>query len=159
MIRKLFALALSVVLLAVAAPALAGKSEGKAYGKPLSKEALKVTVAQLVESPEDYVDKRVQVSGIVTDVCSKRGCWILIGGEDGETVRFKVTDGVIVFPIEAKGKRTEAEGIWTKFELSKEQVIERKKHHAEEKGEKFDPATVTGPETQCQLKGEGAVIK
>ena len=159
MFRKLLALSISLALFAVAAPAFAGKNKGKAYGKSLSKEAVSVTVAQLVDEPESYVDKRVRVTGVVTDVCSKRGCWILIGGDDGKTVRFKVKDGVIVFPIESKGKRADAEGIFTKFELSKEDVIKRKQHHAEEKGEKFDPATVTGPETHYLLKGEGAVLK
>ena len=149
MFRKLLALSISLALFAVAAPAFAGKNKGKAYGKSLSKEAVSVTVAQLVDEPESYVDKRVRVTGVVTDVCSKRGCWILIGGDDGKTV----------FPIESKGKRADAEGIFTKFELSKEDVIKRKQHHAEEKGEKFDPATVTGPETHYLLKGEGAVLK
>jgi len=46
-----------------------------------------------------------------------------------------------------------------KIEMTKEQAIERAKHHAEEVGQKFDPASVTGPEVFYQIRGLGAVIK
>jgi hypothetical protein len=38
-------------------------------------------------------------------------------------------------------------------------LIEQGEHHAKEEGKTFDPATVTGPKTVVQIKGEGAVIK
>ena len=40
-----------------------------------------------------------------------------------------------------------------------EQLIEQGKHHAEETGETFDPASVKGPKVTVLLKGEGAVIR
>ncbi len=159
MFRKLLVTSLSLCLLAVAGPAFAGKSKSKAYGKALSKDATSVTVTQLVDSPESYVDKRVRVKGIVTDVCTHRGCWILIGGEEGKTVRFKVEDGEIVFPVETKGQRCDAEGIFTKNVISVDDQIKRGKHYAEKEGTEFDPKSVTGPVTQYQLKGEGAVLR
>jgi hypothetical protein len=150
-------LLLSALAFLAAHPARA--AEGKAYGKPFTKDAIEVSVAKLLESPEDYVGKRVRVKGVVTDVCTHRGCWILIGGEDGKTVRFKVQDGEIVFPVESKGKRAEAEGIFTKIVLSVEDQVKRGKHHAKREGKPFDPATITGPKTIYQIKGEGALLK
>jgi hypothetical protein len=44
------------------------------------------------------------------------------------------------------------------MELTKEQAIERAKHEAEEKGTKFDPASITGPLTVFQIQGTGAVV-
>ncbi|PLX99082.1 MAG: hypothetical protein C0623_10300 [Desulfuromonas sp.] len=96
---------------------------------------------------------------MIVDVCASRGCWMYIAGDKPfQKLRFKVTDGDMVFPMTARGKMATVEGILQKFVLSKEDVIARKKHHAEETGEAFDPATVTSGETFYQLRGLGAEI-
>jgi hypothetical protein len=128
------------------------------YGKPLS-SAQPVKVSELIASPDKYVGKVVKVEGLVTDVCAKRGCWMLLAGDkEFQTIRIKVDDGVIVFPMEAKGKKGVAEGTFTKIELSKEQALEYQKHQAEESKRPFDPKSVTGGMTIYQLKGQGAKI-
>lgn len=145
--------ALALALLA-AAPALA---ETK-YGKPLT-NATPVKVSELMAKPDAYVGKVVKIEGLVTEVCPKRGCWINVAGDkEFQTIRVKVEDGVIVFPLTDKGKKVVAEGTFTKMELTKEQAIERAKHHAEETKTKFDPASVTGPQTVYQIMGTGAVV-
>ena len=75
-----------------------------------------------------------------------------------EELRIKVEDGVIVFPMEAKGKRAVAEGTFTKIEMTMEQTLAYFEHHAEEHGEEFDPASVTEPRTYYQIHATGAVI-
>lgn len=118
-----------------------------------------VKVSELLASPDAYVGKTVKVEGLITDVCAKRGCWMVIAGDkEFQSIRFKVDDGVIVIPMEAKGKKAVAEGTFTKLELTKEQAIEHAKHQAEEQKKPFDPASVTGPTVIYQLKGTGAAI-
>ena len=113
----------------------------------------------ILENGDAYVGQRVRVEGLIVDVCAKRGCWMYIAGEKPfEKLRFKVVDGVIVIPMEARGKSAVAEGVIQKFELSREQVIEQRKHHAEETGQTFDPDSVTSGETYFQLRGLGASI-
>lgn len=145
----------SAVLTALAAfPAAAGTT----YGKGVS-AAKSVALADLMAKPSDYVGKSVKVEGLVADVCSERGCWIEVKGErDARSIKVKVEDGVIVFPVTAKGKKVVAEGILKKIELTKEKAVERLRHEAEEKGTKFDPASVTGPMTIYQIQGTGAVV-
>ncbi len=129
------------------------------YGKPLG-PAQPVKVSDLIANPENYVGKVVKVEGVVTDVCAKRGCWMMIAGDkESQTIRVKVDDGVIVFPMEAKGKKAVAEGTFTKIELTKEQNLEYQKHQAEETKRPFDPASVTGGLTIYQIKGTGATIQ
>ena len=79
--------------------------------------------------------------------------------EEFKEIRIKVVDGVIVFPLEAKGRRAIAEGEFVKIELTLEQTVAYRKHHAEEHGEEFDPSSVTEPLTYYQIKGTGAVIR
>lgn len=129
------------------------------YGKGLSGSDT-IKVSELIASPDKYIGKTVRVEGTITDVCAKRGCWMMIAGDkEFQTIRFKVDDGVIVIPMSAKGKSAVAEGVFAKLELTKEQAVEHAKHQAEEMKKPFDPASVTGPQTLYQLKGTGAVIK
>jgi cytochrome c-type biogenesis protein CcmE len=144
--------------LALAAIAATPAFAATKYGKGVS-EATPVKLSELMAKPDDYVGKVVKVEGLITEVCPKRGCWINVAGDkEFQTIKVKVEDGVIVFPLTDKGKKVVAEGTFTKMELTKEQAIERAKHHAEETKTKFDPASVTGPQTIYQIQGTGAVV-
>ena len=118
------------------------------------------SVTELLENGDSYVGKRVQVRGMIVDVCESRGCWVYVAGDKPfEKIRVKVKDGEIVFPLEARGIDAVVEGTLEKFDLSREEVIQRRRHHAEERGEDFDPATVTSGETFYQIRGLGAQIE
>ena len=135
------------------------KDKGKVYGKGVTLTDT-VKISELLETPQKYVGKKVLVTGKIVDVCPKRGCWIeLASDKKFQTIRIKVKDGEIVFPLSAKGKTAVAEGTLQAIELTKEQAIRYFKHHAEEKGEEFDPNTITGPVTIYQIRGSGAIIK
>jgi hypothetical protein len=146
---------LSLVLaLALSLPALAAQTFGKVS------DAKAVKVSELLANPDAWVGKVVKVEALITDVCAKRGCWIrLASDKEFQTLRFKVDDGVITFPMTVKGKRAEAEGVFTKIELTHEENIARLKHEAEEKKVPFDPKSVTGGGVVYQIKGQGAVVR
>lgn len=130
----------------------------KSFGEGLTL-AEATAISAIIDNPDQYVGKKVKVSGLVIDVCSKRGCWIYLAGDrEFEKMRIKVTDGEIIFPMEARGKTAMVEGIVEKFELSREEVVARRKHHAEEKGIAFDPASVTAGETVLRVRGLAADI-
>jgi NACalpha-BTF3-like transcription factor len=125
-------------------------------GKALSAQQ-PLSVAKLMESPDAWAGKTVQVKGKVSEVCAKMGCWMQLV-EGGKAVRIKVNDGDIVFPKSAVGKTAVAEGTLRKLELTKEQAVARARHEAEERGTPFDPDSVTSGATIYQIQGTGAVI-
>jgi hypothetical protein len=148
-----------VLLFSIAFSPVAVGGDGKAYGEPLSGSDTTL-ISVLMADPDHYVGQVVRVEGLITGVCEKRGCWMsLASDQEFEDLRIKVDDGVIVFPIEAKGRRAVAEGEFFKIEMTMEQTIAYKKHHAEEHNEKFDASTVTEPLTYYQIKATGAVIR
>ena len=150
---RTFILALSLVVMLAPASGLA-----KTFGQPVSLSE-ETAVSAIIDNHDAYVGRKVKVSGLVIDVCSRRGCWIYLAGDrEFEKIRIKVTDGEIVFPMEARGKQAVVEGVVESMELTKEQVIARRKHHAEETGEAFDPASVTSGETILRIRGLGAEI-
>lgn len=126
------------------------------YGAGLTQsEATPIAALQGAEALEGEL---VQVEGTVSDVCPRRGCWIEVVGADGADIQIKVNDGDIVFPLSAMGKHIAVEGTLEKVEMTEEEARAWKEHLAEEKGEEFDPTTVTGPEVMWRLKGTGAEI-
>lgn len=147
---------LAAALVGSVLSALAGEST---FGKGVTlKESTKIS--DLYASPDKYAGKDVRVEGTITDVCSKRGCWMQIASDkEFQTLRFKVEDGVIVIPVEAKGKKAIAQGKLTKSELTAEQALAQAKEQAQETGKPFDPKSVTGPQTVLTLQGTGAIIQ
>ena len=67
-------------------------------------------------------------------------------------------DGDIVFPKTAIGKIALAEGTLKEFKLTREQMIARARHEAEEQGRKFNPDSVKSGGTIYQIHGTGAII-
>ena len=149
--------ALIAALVMVAAPAAVAE-DGKTYGKGVSSTEV-IKVSELVANADKYVGQTVRVEGVVIDVCAKRGCWMDLKGESGK-VRIKVEDGVMVFPMDAKGKNAIAEGVFTKIEMTPEEARAHAKHLAEETGQALDAAKVPdAPTVVYQIQGTGAVIK
>ena len=149
---------LSIAVFLVCAVALAAGPASTKFGAGVTDDKL-MPVAELMSSPESYVDKEVQVEGVIQDVCTRMGCWIEIASEDGkQSIRLKVEDGDIIFPKEVKGKWAEARGTLRKMELSEERAIAREEHFAEEQGKEFDADSIQGPQTIYQLDGIGALV-
>ena len=146
--------AVAVVLSAYSVSA----STTTSYGEALSGVSA-VRIAELTSSPEKYLGEKIRVEGLVEDICPMKGCWIdILESQSRETIRFKVADGVIVFPVEAKGREVVAEGVLRKHEMSKKRATSWLRHLAEEKGEPFDEASVTGPMVFYQIEGLGAEV-
>jgi hypothetical protein len=158
--RKEFAMNRLVSLFILCSLLLAtGLSAEKKFGKKITLKE-KTKISDILANPEKYNGKRVLVEGPITEVCKKRGCWIRLGSDkEFETMTFKVQDGVIVFPMEVKGKTAVAEGVVSVVTTSVEDQIDQGKKRAKETGEEFDPASVKGPKTVIQIKGEGAIVK
>jgi hypothetical protein len=148
-----------IALILVALVATIGLSAaGRKFGKPLTiRDTTKIS--DIYASPDQFNGKRVRVQGPIVDVCAERGCWIAIGSDqEFQTLRFKVDDGVIVFPMEIKGQTAVVEGVLTVTTLSVADQIEQGEHMAKEKKTTFDPKSVKGPRTSIMIKGEGAEV-
>ena len=148
--KSIFKLFMGVVLFSVFIKA----EEGVKYGKEIElKEMTKIS--QIVANPEEFVGKKVLVEGTIVNVCAKRGCWLeLSSDKEFETIRVKVNDGEIVFPMEAKGKSAVVEGEVYSLNVETEHKCDHKEGETcggEE--HKKDVKTV------YQIKGLGAEIK
>ena len=141
---------LAAGLLALATVAIAAEDTKLGAGVTL-KDA--TPIKALIDTPADYVGKTVRVDGVATAVCENMGCWMAVAADDAKdakTVRLKVEDGVIVFPISAKGKQVSAEGVFEEIAAKDEHGKEAASEHAQ--GDK-------NASKKYQIKATGALIK
>ena len=110
-------------------------------------------IAALTADPASFVGKTVRVDGVATAVCEHMGCWMAVAPESdpkATTIRLKVEDGVIVFPISARGKKVSAEGVFEEVSAKDAEGKEAAGEHA-----KHDPKA----QKTYQLKATGAIIR
>lgn len=139
-------------LVAVASVAVAAQQQfgaGVAIDQP-------TPIADIVKNPEAFVGMTLRVDGTATAVCQHMGCWMAVSAgdaPDAPTVRLKVEDGVIVFPVSAKGKAVSAQGVFERIKTDDVEGNEAASEHAEHQA-KPDASTA-----KYQLKATGAVVK
>lgn len=131
-----------------------GMAEEK-FGTGVSLESA-TPIADVVKNPEAFVGKTIRIDGTATAVCAHMGCWMAVSETDkadSPTVRLKVEDGVIVFPVSAKGKAVSAQGTFERIKADdaegKEAASEHAKHTAK-------PEAATA---KYQLKATGAIVR
>ena len=131
----------------------------KKYGKDLTlKETTKIS--DIYANPDSFNGKTVKVRGAIVEVCEMKGCWIALASDkEFQQMRFKVDDGVIVFPLDAKGLTATVEGVVTVTVESEADQLEHGKKMAEEMKKPFDPKSVKGPKTTVMIKGEAAEVQ
>jgi hypothetical protein len=150
--------ATTIALIALCAP-LATAAEPEVLGAGV--DVTEVTrIADILADPDAYLGKTVRVEGGILDVCPRKGCWMELG-EEGESIRIKVEDDVIVFPAAALGRVAAAQGEVEAIEMTREKYLDWLAHLAEERGEEFNPESADigdGPYRIIRIQGTGAKI-
>ncbi|GHG05355.1 DUF4920 domain-containing protein [Thalassotalea marina] len=128
------------------------------FGSGADKSKL-TAISTILSTPENYLDQSVTVQGTIVKVCKKRGCWMeLASDKQYKTLRIKVRDGDMVFPMTTMGKTAYATGPLTAIPLDLEQTKRYLAYQAEEQNETFDENSVTQAITVYQLNPVGVTI-
>jgi hypothetical protein len=129
---------------------LASKQEPGASGKGTEKSDGK-TVESCGELTKDATGQMVRVSGTVSAVCQKAGCWMTL--QDGSAeARIFTREHKFFMPKDIVGKRAEVEGNLRVNAVSAGFA----KHLAEDGGK--DPASVNGPQQEYVVNATGVRI-
>jgi len=125
---------------------------------PTVSEATPLT--QVLSRPADYEGKTVRVEGVVTAVCQMMGCWMAlapVNAPDGPSLLIKVDDGVIIFPVSARGKRATAQGVVERVGAGDAEGQEAAREHAEHADRNKTAAPAAGA-PQWRIKATGAIV-
>lgn len=138
-----------------AQPPAGDAKPGEWYGEKIATEgALNINdvVAKLnggSEFPE------VKIKAKITEVCPKKGCWLKLELENGETAMVKMKDYGFFLPVSAKGKTVVIDG---KVEIKTTSVAELKHYAEDAKKSKEEIDAITKPEKEVRVMAKGIVI-
>ena len=100
----------------VDAPAAAPATAPKAMSYGRVTQGPTVTPSAVLADIDGFAGKAVRLEGTATKVCERAGCWMDVADANA-SIRIKVRDGEVVFPIAARGRRVVAEGTIVKIPL------------------------------------------
>ncbi len=124
-------------------------------GAPIGK-AKKVSLAKVLQNPNKYADKTIQVEGVIVRSCKKEGCWAELAPSAGaSSVRVKMKDHAFFIPLQSEGLLAKVEGRVKVQTISKEQV----KHMIEEDGAKFEKINPDGTVTEVTFEADGIELR
>jgi hypothetical protein len=136
-----------ILLLAVTAAASSPPGSGE-FGAGLTLET-PTRLADVVANPERHAGRLLLLSGRLTDLCVKKGCWtVLTDGEHFVRVRFQ--DYKFFLPQEALGRAALVEGRTELRTLS-----EREARHYAEESRDGDPDAIRGPQRELGFVATG----
>lgn len=135
-----------------AAGTVATPEGDKHFGAPFALTEAKPLAALLAADPASANDAVVQVSGVIDQVCQKKGCWLVVRDGD-KTARITMMDHAFVVPVDSKGKQVVVEGTLGVRTFNEEQV----KHLETDRG--GNPDEVSGTRTEVVVKASGVRIR
>jgi hypothetical protein len=151
-VTSFFALAISAV--SIAQPPAGKAKTGDFYGKNISTENVK-PLEEFITQLTPNQKLNVVAQATVTDVCSKKGCWITLAMPNGQTAFVKMKDYAFFVPVAAKGKTVVIEGTLEEKVTS----VEELKHYAEDaKKPKAEIDAITEPKKEYKLMASGIKV-
>lgn len=112
----------------------------------------KLTLDEIVEAPEKFSGKTVQVTGKVSAVCKKKGCWLTLRGLSPKaTARVTFKDYAFFVPMDCEGQLATVEGTLEVKKLS----LDERKHLAEDGNVPVDRI----PEAELRLVAAGIELR
>ena len=105
------------------------------FGSTLTKSGTPLSLAELVEDNDKYLDQEVLVETRIAKVCQKKGCFF-VATEGASTARVTFKDYGFFIPTDSGGKNVVLLGTFSRKSVSKEQA----EHYAADLGEKVASA-------------------
>ena len=121
-------------------------SDYEEFGTPLQLSSDVVSLGELIEHSESYLDREVLVSTRVAQVCQKKGCFFI--AREGDTMaRVTFKDYDFFIPTDSADKQVILSGTFSRSQLSAEQAD----HYASDLG-------ASGSETAIPHKFEYLIV-
>ena len=128
--------------------------KGSVYGADFSKKK----IIQAKEFNKKIVDSNkvaVQMKGTVLDVCPKKGCWMNVAMNNGDTLFVKMKDYAFFVPDNLKGKDILLDGVAYKETTS----VKELKHYAEDaKKPQAEIDAITEPQRKARFTASGIKV-
>lgn len=107
-------------------------------------------------SREGKDELNTKLSGKVTAVCKKKGCWMKVDLGDGEPIRVTFKDYGFFMPLDCEGTDVVIDGVAYQDTVS----VEMLRHFAEDAGKTEEEIiAITEPELAWAFEANGVILK
>jgi hypothetical protein len=150
-------IALSLLLAAAATPALADAPAAgwESFGQPIAEGSASIPAATLLADPSAYVGKTVTIDADIADVCTKKGCWLVIADGD-KSMRVLTKAHKFFVAMDSKGQTAKIQGTIQAKEIKADEIAHFESESSE--GAVIPEKTVKGNQT-FELIATGVMIQ
>ena len=142
-------IAIALLLLTAAGITGCGSEKMAVYGEDFSVSGKELPKVSEVVSDTTMHDREIVLTGMITDVCQKKGCWIVV--TDGtEQMRITFKDYGFFVPTDAFDREVVLKGVVSVETIDEETA----KHYAEESKDE-DPDAIVGPQRVVTMVASG----
>ncbi|MVN89584.1 DUF4920 domain-containing protein [Mucilaginibacter aquatilis] len=127
---------------------------GVTYGKTINKDKA-ISLSALNKKLSHDTVYNGKISGKVTEVCKKKGCFMKLKQDNGEDIMVRFTDYAYFMPQNIVGKNVIVEG---KASVS-ETPVERLRHYAKDAGKSSQEiAKINKPKKDVTIMADGVLV-
>jgi len=127
----------------------------KIFGEKITGEGALTTV-EFLEQFDQIESKEVKLTAYIYEVCSKKGCWMVLELDGDRDMRVRFKDYEFFVPKDAAGKLATIQGIATMDTTD----VATLQHYAEDAGESQEVIdAITEPEFSYVFEATGVIIK
>jgi hypothetical protein len=95
--------------------------DAEIFGAPLNEDASPTALGEILGSPADFVGSVVRVEAKISQVCQRKGCFMIATSGEG-AIRISFKDYAFFVPTDTGGKTVTFTGTIIERELSEEQA-------------------------------------
>lgn len=152
--KKLFFLLMIFCAFSASAQERTPAQKGSVYGADFSKKKI-ITPKHFNNTIVDSNKVAVQVKGKVLDVCPKKGCWMNVAMNNGDTLFVKMKDYAFFVPDNLKGRDILLDGV-AYIETTS---VKELKHYAEDaKKPQAEIDAITEPQRKARFTASGIKV-
>lgn len=125
------------------------------FGEEITEDGA-ITPAEFLTKFEEKDSSEVKLTAYINEVCSKKGCWMVLDLGEGKDMRVTFKDYGFFVPKDAAGKLATVQGV-AKMDTTDVATL---KHYAEDAGESQEEIdAITAPEFNYVFEATGVIIK
>ncbi|MBX9892266.1 MAG: DUF4920 domain-containing protein [Chitinophagaceae bacterium] len=145
--------ALLITSIAMAQPPQGPAEAGMTFGEKVSKDGA-FSVDELGNKMGKAASMEVKITGKVSEVCTKEGCWIRVATKDGNMM-VKMKDHKFLVPVSLNGKEVVIAGVAEQ----KVTTVEQLRHYAEDAGKsKAEIEAIKAPKKEIVVQAKGLLV-
>lgn len=125
------------------------------FGDTISAEGV-IKSSELYTSVAQTGKAEGKLEGVVASVCQKKGCWMQVALDNGDTVRVSFKDYGFFMPKDIAGKTVIIDG----FAFNDTTTVDMLRHYAEDAGQSPEEiAKINTPEIKTSFEAHGVILK